>query len=83
MCDIELPVPKQTFGTFTHKSMPEKAAGLQLDTVMFSMFYPVDARTITDEKHVLWFPKLAQTVDGFLRMAARTPNPVLRAVACK
>lgn len=53
--DVEIPVARQTFGTFRHKSMPEASAGLAMDTVMFSLFYPCEL----PEKPapVVWFPK--------------------------
>jgi platelet-activating factor acetylhydrolase len=52
--DIEVPVPRQSFGTFTHKSMPDKAAGLILDTVLYSVFYPCEPQK--SPKPVVWFP---------------------------
>ncbi|EIN06804.1 hypothetical protein PUNSTDRAFT_54174 [Punctularia strigosozonata HHB-11173 SS5] len=72
VCDVEIPVEPQTFGSFRHKSMPDAPAGLALETVMFTLFYPAEA-----PKHpvpAVWFPKLRQTIDGFLKMAKRTPN---------
>jgi hypothetical protein len=55
VCDIEVPVERQTFGNFAHKSMPNKPAGLTLDTVLFSMFYPCEKPN--SPKPVVWFPK--------------------------
>ncbi|KAF7967532.1 hypothetical protein HWV62_31495 [Athelia sp. TMB] len=79
VCDIEVPVKSQTFGTFTHKDFPGADAGLAMDTVLFSMFYPADAGSSKDQ--VVWFPKLTQTIDGFLRMAQRQPNIWYRMLA--
>ena len=53
--DVELPVPRQSFGTFTHRKLPEREAGLQMDTVLFSLFYPTEDGP--SSKHVVWFPK--------------------------
>jgi len=50
-----------------------------MDTVLFSMFYPSEPGTT--KERVVWFPKLEQTIDGFLRMAKRTPNCWYRMVA--
>ncbi|GJE98066.1 hypothetical protein PsYK624_142880 [Phanerochaete sordida] len=79
VCDIEVPVPRKTFGTFTHKKMPQAQAGIAIDTVMFSLFYPCEHTE--KPKPVVWFPKLSQTIDGFLKMAKRTPNVWYRMVA--
>ncbi|KAF8146077.1 platelet-activating factor acetylhydrolase [Mycena galopus ATCC 62051] len=69
VCDVELPIPQQTFGTFEHKNLPNAPVGITIETVLFSLFYPCQV----DRKagHVLWFPHLAQTINGFLRMASR------------
>ncbi|KAJ6456663.1 platelet-activating factor acetylhydrolase [Mycena sanguinolenta] len=69
VCDVELPIPQQTFGTFAHKNLPKAPVGITIETVLFSLFYPCQV----DRKygHVLWFPHLAQTINGFLRMASR------------
>ena len=55
VCDIEIPVPRQTFGTFKHKSMPEANVGLAMDTVLFTLFFPCEL----PEKPapIVWFPK--------------------------
>lgn len=79
VCDIEVPIARQTFGTFTHKKMPDAKAGIAIDTVMFSLFYPCEHQE--KPKPVVWFPKLSQTIDGFLKMAKRTPNIWYRMVA--
>jgi hypothetical protein len=54
VCDIEVPVTPRKFGTFTHKSMPNKPAGLVLDTVLFSVFYPCEKQD--KPAPVVWFP---------------------------
>ncbi|EIW74323.1 hypothetical protein CONPUDRAFT_140472 [Coniophora puteana RWD-64-598 SS2] len=79
--DVELSIPTETFGDFRHKSMPNVSAGLSIDTVLFSLFYPAEIDPKTKNKNVVWFPRLAQTVDGFIRMANRMPNCVYRTVA--
>lgn len=55
VCDIELLVERQTFGTFTHREMPGADTGLAMDTVLYTMFYPTDAGP--SNKRVVWFPK--------------------------
>ena len=55
VCDLEIPVPRQTFGTFTHKRLPDAKAGIAMDTVMFSLFYPCEHQE--KPKPVVWFPK--------------------------
>ena len=55
VCDIEVPVPRQTFGTFKHKRMPNAKSGIAMDTVMFSLFYPCEHQE--KPKPVVWFPK--------------------------
>ncbi|KAG1750534.1 platelet-activating factor acetylhydrolase, isoform II-domain-containing protein [Suillus paluster] len=78
--NVELSIPKQSFGNFKHKSMPDVEAGLTIDTVMFTLFYP--AMSPHDTSHqAVWFPRLHQTIDGFLKMAKRTPNCIYRAIA--
>ncbi|KAJ7731777.1 platelet-activating factor acetylhydrolase [Mycena metata] len=69
VCDVELPIPQQTFGTFAHKNLPNAPIGITIDTVLFSLFYPCQF----DRKYgrALWFPHLPQTINGFLRMASR------------
>ncbi|KAG8857646.1 hypothetical protein FRB96_005664 [Tulasnella sp. 330] len=78
--DIELPVPRRTFGNFKHKKLSNAEAGLSMETVFFTLFYPSDPNANASGK-VVWFPKLGQTVDGFLKMAKRTPNLLYRSVA--
>lgn len=56
VCDMEFPVPRQTFGTFKYKNMPgSDVAGIAMDTVMFSLFYPCEH--LDKPKGVAWFPK--------------------------
>jgi platelet-activating factor acetylhydrolase len=56
VCDLELPVPPETFGTFLHTSFGKGSpAGLSLDTVFYSIFYPTTDEP-TDKKAV-YFPK--------------------------
>ncbi|KIM76004.1 hypothetical protein PILCRDRAFT_826858 [Piloderma croceum F 1598] len=80
VCDVELPVPRQTFGAFTHKKMPDAEAGLAMHTVLFSIFYPAQQGWSTT-KRVVWFPKLDQTINGFLKMAKRTPSLLYKTIA--
>ncbi|KZT29794.1 alpha/beta-hydrolase, partial [Neolentinus lepideus HHB14362 ss-1] len=80
VCDIEVPVPRQTFGNFTHKSLPGSAhVGLVIDTVLFSLFYPCEKPA--KPTPTAWFPSMRQTIDGFLKMAKRTPNFMYRVLA--
>ncbi|KAF8315425.1 hypothetical protein DL93DRAFT_2079195 [Clavulina sp. PMI_390] len=82
VCDVEVAVPPETFGNFTHKSIDPTehgAAGLALETVLYSIYYPT-VQCSTKER-VIWFPNPWQTIDGFLRMARRTPNFIYRAIA--
>ncbi|KAG9010432.1 hypothetical protein FRB94_010395 [Tulasnella sp. JGI-2019a] len=78
--DVELPVPRRTFGTFKHRRLANAEAGLSMETVFFTLFYPAEPALNASGK-VVWFPKLGQTVDGFLKMAKRTPNIAYRSVA--
>ena len=55
VCDIELPVPRKTFGTFTHKTLSNTEAGLAMETVFFSVFYPAEKTSST--QRALWFPR--------------------------
>ena len=55
ICDIELPVPTQTIGIFKHRKLSDTPAGLVMDTVLFSVFYP--AEDVTSKDHMVWFPK--------------------------
>ena len=59
VCDLEIPVPRQTFGTFKHKNLPDAKAGIAIDTVMFSLFYPCVHQE--KPKPVVWFPKCVYT----------------------
>lgn len=77
--DLEIPIPRQTFGTFRHKHLPHLDAGIAVDTVMFTLFYPCEVQE--KPKHVAWFPKLGQTIDGLLKMSRRTPNVWNRMIA--
>ncbi|TFK45802.1 alpha/beta-hydrolase [Heliocybe sulcata] len=80
VCDIEVPLPRQTFGNFKHKSLPGSGnVGLVMDTVLFSLFYPCEKPA--KPTPTAWFPSLRQTIDGFLKMAKRTPNFWYRVVA--
>jgi platelet-activating factor acetylhydrolase len=54
VCDMEVPVAPRTFGNFKHKSMPDQASGLTLDTVLFSVFYPCERQP--KQVPVVWFP---------------------------
>lgn len=76
VCDVEVPVSdKRTFGSFNHKKLfrnNDGKGGLVLSTVMFSLFYPCEKQAKVNP--VVWFPRLGQTIDGFLKMAQRTPN---------
>ncbi|KAH8919333.1 hypothetical protein BT69DRAFT_1224294 [Atractiella rhizophila] len=82
VCDVELPIEPQTFGSFKHISMPSLHAGLRIDSVLFSVFYPAKIDPSSGATPgVAWFPKLGQTIDGFLKMASRIPNNWYRSIA--
>lgn len=53
--DVEVPITKQRFGYFEHKSMPSRGAGLTVDTVFFTLFYPAEKRETNSR--VVWFPR--------------------------
>ena len=57
VCDVELPVPRETFGTFRHKSIDAEhgSAGISLETVLYSIYYPTTCGDCG--KRVVWFPK--------------------------
>ena len=55
VCDVEVPIQKQSFGHFKHKSMPDADTGLTIDTVLFTLFYPAEC-TDTNQR-VVWFPR--------------------------
>ncbi|KAF7976303.1 hypothetical protein HWV62_7003 [Athelia sp. TMB] len=77
--DIELPVPRQTFGAFQHAKMPGQHASLVMDSVLFSVFYPCDDGGGGAKQ--VWFPKFEQTIDGLLGMAKRTPKFAYKVLA--
>lgn len=54
--DVELPVPRRTFGNFKHKKMPTAEAGLSMETVFFTLFYPAEPAADAAGR-VVWFPK--------------------------
>lgn len=57
--DVEFPVEKQRIGRFVHKKVPGNEGGIEIDTVLFTLFYPaeVDGKR---EKGALWFPRLVE-----------------------
>lgn len=60
--DIEIPVENpRSIGSFRHKTLHSAQPGFQLDTVLFSVFYPAEAPKM-DMNKVVWFPRLSQTV---------------------
>jgi hypothetical protein len=54
--DVEFPIPKQRMGRFVHKKVPGGEAGIEIDTVLFTMFYPCQVDG-SREKGALWFPR--------------------------
>ncbi len=79
--DVEFPIPRQRIGRFVYRKVPGSDAGIEIDTVLFTMFYPckVDG---SREKGALWFPRLVwvtigvddsfgPTINGFLKMAGK------------
>jgi platelet-activating factor acetylhydrolase len=84
--DVELKVDPQAdtlkrFGNFKHKKYPNMEGGIQLETLLFSLFYPCTPVEKRERRYSTWFPKINQMVDGFLRMARRS-NPLYRWVGC-
>lgn len=70
--DIEIPVREpRSIGSFRHKTLHSPEPGFKLETVLFSVLYPAEAPSM-DMNKVVWFPRLSQTVNGFLKMARRT-----------
>jgi hypothetical protein len=56
VCDLEIPVPRKTFGAFRYKQMPDsEIVGIAMDTVLCSLFYPCERQE--KQKGVAWFPK--------------------------
>ncbi|KAI6094214.1 platelet-activating factor acetylhydrolase [Pisolithus thermaeus] len=74
--DVEIPIPKQSFGKFKHKSMPNEV-GITIDTAMFTLFYPTESNA--KDHRVVWFPRavtmaalatrLRRTVEGLMKMS--------------
>ncbi|KIJ63183.1 hypothetical protein HYDPIDRAFT_168739 [Hydnomerulius pinastri MD-312] len=78
--DVEVPIPRQSFGNFKHNSMPDGEAGITIDTVMFTLFYPTEL-TLRSRGQMVWFPRLRQTVDGLLKMSNKPYNWFYNTVA--
>jgi platelet-activating factor acetylhydrolase len=82
VCDVEAPVEPRMVGTFLNKSAePGSKPGFRLDTVLYTLFYPSEKPHI-GSKNIVWFPRLRQTIDGFLEMADRT-SWLYRSLACE
>ncbi len=56
--DVEIPIERRSFGSFRHKTMPTINAGLSIETVLFTLFYPSDP-PVGSADRVVWFPKYA------------------------
>ncbi|ORY35650.1 platelet-activating factor acetylhydrolase, isoform II-domain-containing protein [Naematelia encephala] len=75
--DIEYPIARQRIGSFRHKKLhTSEPAGIEIDTVLFSLFYPCNVSyESTWEKGrgrgALWFPRFGPTIAGFLQMAGK------------
>lgn len=54
--DVEFPIEKQTIGRFVHKKVPGSKAGVEIDTVLFTMFYPCQVDG-SRERGAVWFPR--------------------------
>ncbi|KAK6904816.1 hypothetical protein I203_105634 [Kwoniella mangroviensis CBS 8507] len=80
--DVEFPIEPQTIGSFRHKKLHTAGqAGIEIDTVLFSLFYPCDLESGSKEtKGTVWFPRASPTVNGFLKMAG-IENSLIRALA--
>lgn len=55
VCNVEVPVERQTFGTFHHRKRPESEASLVMENVVFSIFYPAEDGSKIQQ--CVWFPK--------------------------
>ncbi|KAI6045280.1 platelet-activating factor acetylhydrolase [Pisolithus marmoratus] len=64
--DVEIPIPKQSFGNFKHKSMPNRV-GITIDTALFTLFYPTESTA--NDCQIVWFPRLRRTVEGLMKMS--------------
>ncbi|WVW81392.1 hypothetical protein I302_103384 [Kwoniella bestiolae CBS 10118] len=82
--DVEFPIEPQTIGSFRHKKLHTAGqAGIEIDTVLFSLFYPCQTEVQgaqSEGKGTVWFPRASPTVNGFLRMAG-IENSLIRALA--
>ncbi|CED82891.1 Phospholipase A2 (platelet-activating factor acetylhydrolase in humans) [Phaffia rhodozyma] len=67
--DAEFMVEKETKGTFArrHVEGQEPKIGFELETVMFTLFYPCKPEKGQSSK-VIWFPRLEPTIAGLLKM---------------
>ncbi|WWC85444.1 uncharacterized protein L201_000307 [Kwoniella dendrophila CBS 6074] len=78
--DVEYPIEPQTIGSFKHKKLRTTSqAGIEIDTVLFSLFYPCQ-QDVSNSKGTVWFPRASPTVNGFLKMAG-IENSLIRALA--
>ncbi|OCF34757.1 hypothetical protein I316_03299 [Kwoniella heveanensis BCC8398] len=97
--DVEFPIEPQTIGSFRHRKLANKqkkgtsseenitTAGIEIDTVLFTLFYPCDLdqgqnRTQNEGggKGTVWFPRPSSTVKGFMNMAG-VENSLIRSLA--
>ncbi|WRT63329.1 uncharacterized protein IL334_000234 [Kwoniella shivajii] len=78
--DVEYPIENQTIGSFKHRKLHTSGqAGIEIDTVLFSLFYPCQLDQ-TRPDGTVWFPRASPTVNGFLKMAG-IENSLIRALA--
>ncbi|WVF66669.1 hypothetical protein IAT40_001410 [Kwoniella sp. CBS 6097] len=90
--DVEFPIEKQTIGSFVHRKLRKgtakgNEAGIEIDTVLFTLFYPCDLESEQDQtqnagggKGTVWFPRPSSTVKGFMNMAG-IENSLIRSLA--
>ncbi|CDO71911.1 hypothetical protein BN946_scf184940.g58 [Trametes cinnabarina] len=73
--DLEVPIPRQSFGTFRHKRMPHVDAGIVVDTVLFTVFYPCEPQE--KPKYVAWFPNRGFIVAAIEHRDGTSPSSTI------
>lgn len=53
--DVEVPIEAQRIGNFQHRKLPGTDAGIEIDTVLFTLFYPCEPAD--RELGAVWFPR--------------------------
>ncbi|KAK3686531.1 hypothetical protein LTR37_019739 [Vermiconidia calcicola] len=65
--DIEAPVAKRNISDAVFKDTGKPA--FELDTVLFSLYYPAVKESRTSKPHHYWVPNIAQQAEGYARFA--------------